>query len=331
METIEKRRPGRPRKNKPKKQIDKQGILEKPSNWDDNNTSVHAVEIVHDNPVAFKKIFALFHSYMVNPIEAHFQPTQIVLSGRSNRTNNKQQSSRIKVVINGDKMVRYWVESEFKVSLCLDRFNSVMSSINKQHSQIILVTTRNNKLSKLWVSFLDENDINQSNNTIEVNSQIMPGSEDVIKKINSDLETESIYPLSFKITSTCLKSKIGEYSKAHAMKFDIRTDDSTKIGDTVEFSTTSADGGITKSCRLGCISKYDYNGYFIAPICKSVIQPLANSLITDSYNISVHESKDLIITAKIYDEDEKDKQNGKEQISIYILLDLFYSNDNPSI
>lgn len=306
IKPIQKRGPGRPRKNKPKQKLDRLGIIYKPSNEGQaSDSELHTIEIIYENPQMFKKIFGLFKVYSVVQIGVVFTPEIMYMYAYDH-----SQEVKIRVEIFGKHMNKYYVENEIKMTFDTEIFHKIFQGINKDFTKICFVTNRNSQHSKIWMIFIDD-DTEDSIYTIELGAN--RDDEQNLENIMEILNKEESYPISFDLSFKHLKRKMAELSN-FTKKFRIEQERNNGVP-TIYFACEASDGKVSNRSplknvgRMNLISTYD-QALFTAPIFISHIKPLANSLISDNIKISVDENRDVIFTC-LLDLDENQKNKSK--------------------
>lgn len=323
---IKKRGPGRPRKNVPKKKLDRLGIVTSPSNAEESSDpgSVHAVELIYENPIMFKKIFTLFKVYSIEYVHILFDTDRVYMYSISS-----SNSELILVEIFGERMNKYYLEEPFHIVLAIEKIHSIFQGIAKNFSSVIFATTRSAKHHKFWIIFNDDNE-ESSNYCVDLNTP----ENNPIEDIRSTLSRESTYPISFEMEFKALKHKVVEYGNLHVKTMEIgQTIGTNATGDTtyrVYLACGTQDGQImnqspfNNTARINLISTFE-ESQFIAPVFLSSIKPLAGTLISDKVKLTVDEEKPLIFTADLdHDTSTKTKKRiiGTEKCRIRVAVSL---------
>jgi hypothetical protein len=317
------RGPGRPRKTTPRKQLPRHGLTALPTNSSEPESVQHAVELVYENPLMFKKIFTLFKTYSVESINMLFEKDRVYMYSIN-------QNSEVKLLTElfCDRLNQYYNSKPIVMNLNTEYFYNIFQSVNKDNTRIIFLTTNENCDSKLWVILVDDCD---EKSIYEV--RLNPVKDTDIVKIRDILINEKTYPISFELTSKFLKHKITEYLYLKAKKLSIDQTIDESGNREISFSCGTTDNRIDNRSplsnvnRMNFISTYD-QPLFVAPITIANIRPFTNTMICDKIKLSVDEKRDLILTTCLdYDIDPVSKENiiNSEKCKIRIAISLVKS------
>lgn len=315
-ESEKKRRPGRPRKNVPRKKIERTGLVDKPEDSD------YSIELIYENPMMFKKIFALFKAYGIQNIHMTFDHTGVCMFSIS-----KERDIKIFIEIFGNKLNSYYCARDLTVTVDTENFNNIFQSINKDFSKIILATTRQQQSSRIFMHFVDE-----ENEKSQYEIELSPNANNVnetCSQIGEILKLEQQYPIAFDLPSKYLKHKITEYGNLKTNKICIQQEINNNDRE-IFFSCETLDRKIsnksplTNTNKMNLQSTYD-SPWFIAPIFITNLRPLANSLISDKLRLSVDEQRDLICTSWLdgdVDEKTKNKLADSDKCRVRVIISL---------
>lgn len=142
----EKKKPGRPRLKPVRDAIPKNGIAKEP------NKSTNAMELIYDNPDAFKKIFNMFKAMMVDTVTFTFQPDKAIIRARDH-----YGKSDISVVINGNRMNHYYCDETFSIKLNANTVGKIIRIIDNKYITITLITKKAERHKSLHIVY--KNDI----------------------------------------------------------------------------------------------------------------------------------------------------------------------------
>jgi hypothetical protein len=306
LEIPEKRNPGRPKKQVIKKVVAKEGIVQLPMNFalkDTQSSLVNAIEVVYDNPVIFKKIFHLFKVMGVETIRILFDKELIKMYGLDHL-----KKSSIYVKIFGSRINRYYCEEPLEIGCNTIKANEIMSTLNKDHGQIIIATNRQYKRSKITLILANDPLEEDGVDNIEIDTV-----EPYDWQIERDLEKEAYYPIKFTVSSKYFKRKISDFNKScdilriekngHEL-LNFSYNHSDKRGDHHTYFKNPG--------KINLISMIEEDEIFSTSVFLEYIKLFSSSLIADDIQISADKENDLIFTA-VLDQDEKDNKNNKQK------------------
>jgi hypothetical protein len=288
---IIKKKPGRPKKDVIRKVVPKEGIVSMPCNASleaYQPMSVNVVEIIYDNPMMFKKIFNLFKTMEVDTVRLLFDKDTIKMycTVHSNK-------SRIYIKIYGACMNRYYRHEQLEISFSPGNINKILSTLTKDHGQIIIASNRQNKQSKICVVLCnDEMDVNEVYD-IEINN-----ADPYDWSIEQELEKEVDYPIKFDLTARYFKKKISDCDPL----CDILRIEKTGYED-LHFSYVFKDKhGCLNSYfknpgKINLISYLDDGEIFSTGFHLEHVKPFSSALIADEITISADKDNALIFTA----------------------------------
>jgi hypothetical protein len=321
-EVVKKKGPGRPRKMQPHTKPAREGIVHTPTNYKDREADHHALELVYENPLMFRKIITLFKAYAVPDINMMFDKDRVYIYGVN-------PSGEVKIVaeIFCHNMNRYYLQQQHHIVLSAENFNKLFSIVNKDFIKIFFFTTQKYRNQRFWTMFTDEDD-EESFYSIDLGAPTI----NPLGEINNILKHEQEYPISFELTFKALKRKIGEYGGLKIKKIDItQSVDANRGTRRLYFKCETEDHRIINEspfknlAKINFISTTDDNdSLFTAPVFINNIKPLANTLIGEKVKFSVDEQRDLIFTTDLdYDiADNKKRIIGSEKCRVRVTVSL---------
>ena len=125
-----KNKPGRPRKTPARIPVPRNGIADKP------NRDTNVMELIYDNPDAFKRIFGMYKSMAVASIRITFEERRIVF-----RCVDHYGKSNIQVVIDASKINHYYCEDVFTITLAQKNMERLVRILDKSYITISFVST----------------------------------------------------------------------------------------------------------------------------------------------------------------------------------------------
>lgn len=269
-------KPGRPPKFKAVVKVENDNITETP--YDDKNH----VEFVFDNPLVFKKIFALFKNYNSKFTIMEFLKDRVLI-----KTTDRNAKTVILITIDMKKCIHYYVKSDISVEFDTRSFHTITDTIHKTYNNISIILEAKNLNKYMLVKFFDS----------EINSDIITQfnckNNEFKFPFTNDIFNTTDYNLSFILNCNYFKKTISNLANI-TTDFVLRQIKGQPLLIVVESATESK----TKS-QIVLSSEsipITYNGpNLFTTSCKiGYINPLANGLIGDSIKIYGHTHKNII-------------------------------------
>lgn len=294
---VEKKKPGRPRKNPIKKPMKRNGISNKPMN------NENYIEMIYDKPSVFKKLFYLFKSMAVNDICIEFNKEYIYII-----TADHLKKSHIRVKIFSNRINHYYCEESHKIYLNPRNMEKIIQTLDKNYISIAFIIKK--KSTRSILNILCKNEINIDDyreiDILEPNESLEDVKYDIVN-----------YPIKFTLPGKYFKkliSDMGSFSDIWSI---------TKYGKNhLTFKYISRDKTvktrhIVKSPKdIKLISTIADDDIFSSSVRIDYIKPISNSLISEEINIAVDNKKNMIINIEI------DKQNNKPSILVSVNTDI---------
>lgn len=316
-----KKKPGRPKKEIIKNSLPKLGIVNEPSNASIlNSRLINVFEILYDNPIMFKKVFALFKAMSVGDIRIKLEKTFIKMYAIDHTKTNE-----IYIKIHSDKINRYYTSKTLEFGLNKSNIYKIMQTINKNHSKIYWFTNINDERSKIKIGVSMDDIEDETIYTVDQDQL-----EEYDWAIENELLLESNYSISFNLPFKYFKKKIC---------------DSKLLGQIIKIEKNGADGPLRlsynfnkgggdqntyfkNSAKINLKSKVGPGEIFSTSVYLEKIKPLASTLIADNIHIATTLDKKIIFTI-LLDHDEKsnkEKIPDTEKCEIKVLTEIVRAN-----
>ena len=288
------RRPGRPRTKPKKDPIPVDGLVLDPKNPD------HIVELYHHNPNNFKKIIQFLHQESVSDIFISFKRTEMILI-----TEDAVHKSKIKLIIDGSKVNRYYCPNAINVDLNFDDLKILGDKLDGSYESITFIINNERKRQSLDFLLTTSVKIEEMTNVI-VN--------DINKVDNDDISPreqpftgyidEKDYPLSFELGGKYLKKMIIDAKNAGGGKGQLRIYKNGTLP--LEFSYASDNKRVQETRTLmdessaNVQSTLEDGNILSAAICIDYIKPLTSFLAnTDAVKIYCSKVKPVVFEISI--------------------------------
>lgn len=313
---------GRPKKTVMRRDIVQEGIVDVPCNLNtvSDDQLVYSMRLLYENPNMFKNIFNLFKSMGSDRVSIRFEKTKVKMF-----TTDIKNTSRIYIVIRGDKMNSYYCEKTLDIELSIENPRKVFQALQKEITEIELVTTRKWETSHLEMNLHNETMSMTGESNLKVD---LPEIEDCWSTVEEDLAKEKWYPIKFDLPFTVFKQTINKIFSILGGdgKFTI---EKTGLEDVrFYYDFVDSQGGHNErfkdSGKINLRSSVQDGEPFAAPVFVDRIKPLSGTMISKNIGISVSERDDLIFTI-LLDEDEGDDKKlvpGTESAYIKVLTCL---------
>ena len=297
------RRPGRPRKNVKKKEMEKLGIVKEPLNHDCTDTRLrHVMELRYDNPDLFKKIFTVFKSMGTQRVNMEFQEKRINIIGR-----DFHGKSDIFVEIFCERVHRYYCKKPYTIGLSVEKFLTILQTLKKDYDEVLITSPSVSQRSKIHAVFhhatVDELTVHKP----DVSKVLVIDSE----KIRTELDAEDEYPLNFTLEAKYFKEKVSAWGKlGDVISIEQSQGGNLKIvqkyrdndGDDTTFYRNS------KNIKLESKLEEQKIPHFSVSVKLPNIRPIANSQVSDKIKISAAEVERLIFTIVLDQEEDLEKK-----------------------
>jgi hypothetical protein len=186
---VEKKKPGRPRKNPDVRSIISQGIVAKASEPD------RIVEFAYNAPNILKKVITLQKAFAVGDVEITFGLQETVFVSAT------QPDPKIKVQIRFEGMAtnRYYCAAPITVRVAQSQFEQLLENLTKEHEEVLFVLKEDYRKQLYCIL---RNTVLNSEKTYTIP---VVANESPIDMTGCD---NSAYPLKFKISSKVLKQEV---------------------------------------------------------------------------------------------------------------------------
>jgi hypothetical protein len=274
--------PGRPRKTPKKEPIPRKGTTNKPINEDS------VVEFLYDMPLVMKKIVAFFKSLAAAQIQIIFRPTDIIMYAQDHH-----KKSKIRVRIDGSKLNQYYCKSILDIGISSKELESILNTVDKDYSSIILVSTAGNTQKNL-IAIL-ENDIQiDETHTIDLIGQYN-------HMDNEEEFTDENYMIQFEWPGKYFRKTINDI-KTISTQISISQEDCESP---LELCYTSSNKKIhsrhivKNADKIKLRSQLSGDDTFHVDIKVDYIKPISSAHIADEIMILVDENKKFMTKAYI--------------------------------
>lgn len=284
------KKPGRPKKKliiKPENVIN--GIITKP------NDNVNAMELIYTDPKIFKKIFGMFRGYYVDDIFINFTEDKVLMSSRDHT-----KKTIIKIELDCNKISEYFCKRNFNICVKREYLEKIFSTIEKNHSKIILFSKEDTYKSSLEINLINEDLSIHDNYIIDLSLQ-QCDIEDTISKTIETLNKD-MYSIKFNVKSKSFKKFINDTS-ANGKLLTIE-----KVGDNnlqfkmcfnnkINFTRT-----IINESGFNISSKLSDNDFFNVNMELEYIKPFSNMNINDYITVYIDNENKKVIFECIIDD-----------------------------
>jgi hypothetical protein len=276
--TTERKKPGRPRKQPKYKPLDKYGITDKPLQ------KTNIIELVYENVIIFKKIFAFFKAMSSEKVQMNFQPDKITI-----QTTDHLETSIVNVDIDASKINHYYCSEPCVICLDSNNFKKIIQTLDKSHAAIIFYIVKapvhQRKLTIIFKNIYLDIDEYRDLNILH---------HDVMKyPINSNINN---YPIRFTLPSEYFKKMVTNVRNFTNILTIEKTNNSSLI-----FSYISTDKSIESKYKVNSEEKIklfsdlsNKNDIFSASIQMDYIKPLSNAMLSESTHIAVNDTENIL-------------------------------------
>lgn len=310
-----KKKPGRPRKQAPKKPIKRQGIVQEPSNKDIvRDPRLHYIlEVFYDQPVMFKRIFTVYKAFNVETIRVRYGMDQLVFYAK-----DRLGKSQIYTRVFGSGMLRYYCARELEIGMNPNNFQRLLQTLNKDIGKIVITAKKQYEKSKIRFSLINEEMAADDNHDIDI---------DAVEPYNWAVETalkqEDTYPIKFELPSRFFKRKVNDSkTMTEIMRIEKNGKGPLQFAFTYSNKRGVSEQNFNDPGKINLRSTIDDDDMFTSSINLEYLKPLANTPISETVKISADPVHDMIFTC-LLDQDEdnsKKKIPGTEKCEVKVII-----------
>ncbi len=282
-----KRRVGRPKLVKPAPPTaTRRGIVAEPSIPD------HALELVYDEPINFKKIFMLFKLMDTRDVKMEFRLTGVRISGSGHL-----KSNHIDLNINSAKLSQYYCRHNITVVVDQKNLEKVIQKIDKSYSNIHFIAKQDSYMKELYIVLNDEAQGIKEYHTISLLESSNTSDDNIV----SSLPFQN-YPLSFTLPSKYFKKVIGDISK-FSKDFTVERRPGVPLSFPYDSNSKTIDvNHVFTNPELFKINSSMPDTEFISTTVRiEYIQSLATALLSDNINVFVDHENMMVFSTTIDD------------------------------
>jgi hypothetical protein len=295
---INKKKPGRPRKNPLREPKPRNGIVTTAK--DDTNF----IEFLYDKPLIFKKLWQYFKLMAVEKIQILFRKNEVILWSEDH---HKKSTMRVRIDV--DKINHYFCEDELDIGILCKNPELIMSTIDKTYTSILFVSKHNFIQKDIRVRLSNEIEIDESHR-IELIGEY--------DKINNENKfTDEDYTIKFTLPGRYFKKMISDI-KAFSDQVTIRQDgpDEPLLFEYIKNDKKIKSYHIVRNNKtINFTSKLTADDSFRIGFKIDYVRPISSSLLSENVTIYAHENKPLMFSIMM------DKQTVELKILTEIIDD----------
>ena len=292
------------------------GITAEPSNASDRDRRmVNIFELTYDNPIMFKKIFALFKAMFVENIRMRLEKDYIKMYAVDHIKKNQ-----IYIKIRGREMNRYYANKVLEFGLGSSSIQKVLQTLNRDCSSICWFTSAHHERSKIKIKLFNDDMEEERIYSIDLD-QI----DEYDWAVEAEIQKEEDYPLKFELPFKHFKKTVTDF-KLLGDIMKIEKNGTGPLMLSYNFTNNKGDQSayFRNPSKINLISLVEPEDIFSTSVYLDYIKPLSGSLISDHVQISCKIDSDVIFTA-LLDQDErpnKEKVYGSEKCEIKVLTEI---------
>lgn len=296
-----KRSVGRPKKKINRKLIKVEGVVDKPSNHDSNESGlVYSIEVLYGNPIMFKNMFMLLKHVKVYEVIAKFEKDKLVLYSA-----DPLSRTSILMTIYGDKMNRYYCEKPIQVKFSTENWLNRLKTLSKENTEIHINTVRSEERHYLYMVLKDDT----IGIVYEDKIPVLEDNSD-FSEVESQLAGEEHYPVKFELPAKKLKEIITNINQ-QVDKFEISIVGGGDLVLKYDYQD-QPDGGHEATFKQPDKISLKTNlkeGYCFSVFVDSArIKLISGIVISEDVHISVEEKKNLVFTIYLDQEYNEEKK-----------------------
>lgn len=277
--SVQKKRPGRPRKTPLREPRPRNGIVNIPK--DDNNF----IEFLYDKPLIFKKLWQYFKLMAVDKIQIIFRKTEIILWSEDHH-----KKSKMRIKINANKINRYYCSEELDIGMSCKNPELIMNTIDKTYTSILFLSKLNYMQKDIRIILNNEIEIDESHR-IE-----LIGEYDKISNEAQFLDDE--YTIKFELPGRYFKKMISDI-RAFSDQITIRQDSPEEplIFEYMKTDKKIKSYHIVRNNKsINFTSKLKADDTFRVSFKIDYVKPISSALLSENITIYAHENKPLIFS-----------------------------------
>jgi hypothetical protein len=287
---IPKKRPvGRPKIEKnTKKNNPRNGIV-----YTGPKTNGHILELIHDDPQDFKRIFNLFKLIGSRDIKMEFKLDSVKIYGTGHL-----QDNFIDLKINCVNLVRYYCKFNICINIAQENIELISQKIDKSYDSIEFILEEDSYKKSINIVLHDENKFAHEYHILS----ILPDRSEIdIDNIIRSLNYND-YPLQFTLDSKYFKKIISNISKCDT-DFTIEKRSGTFLSFPYNGNSTniSVNHEFTKNNQLDLKSTLTDNDLLSTSVRIEFIQCMASAMLSKSIRIFVDDD-DMMVLRSIIDD-----------------------------
>jgi hypothetical protein len=283
--TTIKKGPGRPRKTPLQEPIPRKGITTEPQHEDS------FMELLYDQPIIMKKIFAFLKSIQALQLQIIFRPTEIIFYGIDHT-----KKTKIRIKIDATKLNSYYCRGTLDIGIATAELTRLLNKIDNSYRSITifsdLATSRRN------ITLVLDNHIQIT----ELHRVDLIGTYDKLE--DEELFNDEDYTIRFELPSNYFKKTVSDI-KTLSPQIAITQDDNQSPlviqyispNCRVHSKHTMKDSKI-----INLDSRLPDGESFRIDVLLDYLKPIASSQITDRISILVDEQRPFMTRALINDD-----------------------------
>ena len=284
-----KRRPGRPSNKPPAPSLEKNGIVDSPSDLENR------LEFVYGNPLMFKSLFTYFKNLKAQNIHIRCTPSDITFFALDHST-----TCRVVAKIPGESMNHFYCDDTFWFCLNRETVEKVFSTIDKSFYKITLLVRHDDATH--FVVILKDAEIDKDCNYKIRTSSVETDKDLIAAESLTTSKALSMYPVTFVLTAKQFKKSVTDASY-YSKKLTIEKLGSYPLQLTYTRLEVVYHEVYRSPTKIHLESSVDDQEMFRCTLKIPNIKSLASSMVTKTVRIYCHEEKDIVFRSKIEDLD----------------------------
>lgn len=275
---IEKKRPGRPRKNPVRVPKPIRGVINEPTD------PSHCIEFLYNQPLVFKKIFKFLNTMPIEKIHIVFKKTEIIFYGEEH---NKK--TKIRVSIDCNKVTQYYCAQELDIGILCKNMELISNIADKTYNNIIFLSTHRD--SQKYLQIVLKNDIG-SEESFKVD---LIGEYDRLDHETAFLSDD--YMLKFNLPGRYFKKMISDILSFESNQATLKKDsfDDPLLLEFIKFDKkVNSIYNLNEISKLNLHSRMDEDESFRVSFYLDYIKPISSALLSDKITIMSDEEKPFL-------------------------------------
>lgn len=273
---VQKKKPGRPRKNPIREHGPRLGVAKEPQN------SANRVEFEYDEPSIFKKLWMYAKNMAMESMQIIFRPDEVIFFGVDH-----SQKSRMRVRIDANKINHYYCDGTVECGIANKSVEPIMTAIDESYNKIIINVEAKNAHKNIKIVLCNDIEIDERRR-IDLDVSYTPISDE-------EQFVDTDYSLKFELPGKYFKKMLTNV-RLFSDQIAIRQDgpnDPLIFEHKNTLKRICSKNVVRNGKKIKLQSNLDENDTFLSCFKIDYIKPISAALSAENITIWAHEQKPL--------------------------------------